>query len=108
MDVAGAKVYRFEIALPNPIALVGGTPYYLSVVNLFDIGDPNAAWYWLLSDDSGVNFFRVVSDDPWQPDMTGNFSFAIATATSVPLPGTLALLLPGLIGLGLARGRCGR
>lgn len=103
VDITGAVVYRYEIALLNPLTLTGGTPFYLSVINLFDIGDPNASWYWLLSDDIGANFYRAASTDPWQQDTTGNFAFAIATTTtSIPLPGTLVLLLPGLIGLGLA------
>ncbi|WP_299162795.1 hypothetical protein [Accumulibacter sp.] len=102
-DVAGAEVYRYEIGLPGFLSLAGGPTFYLSVVNEFDIGDPNANWYWLLSDATGANFYRAASGDPWNQDMSGNFAFAISAnaAVPVPLPGTLLLLFSGLAGLGL-------
>ena len=99
-DVSGAEVFRYDLALPA-LTLEGGVRFYLSVVNEFDVGDPNAAWYWLLRDDNGANFFRAASTDAWTTDPTGDLSFAIdGKATppgqSVPAPGTLALLLSGL------------
>lgn len=93
-DVTGATVYRFELAPPSPLALSGGKPYYISIVNLFDIADPNADWYWLLSDTTGTNFYRFASTDPWQADVTGNLAFALHTA-AVPEPGTCAMVLAG-------------
>lgn len=101
VDVSGAEVYRYEIALANSLALAGGTTFYLSVVNEFDIRDPNANWYWLLSNAVGTNFFRAASGNPWDEDTTGDFSFAVTAnaATPVPLPGTLLLLLFGLAAL---------
>lgn len=109
-DVTGADVYRYEMALPSALALAGGTPLYLSVVNQFDIGDPDANWYWLLSDAVGVNFYRAASGDPWAKDTTGNFSFVISADApmSVSLPGTLSLLLSGLAALSLAGGSAGK
>jgi hypothetical protein len=103
-DISGATVYRYDLGLPGALSLSSGTTFYLSVVNEFDIGDPNANWYWLLSDATGDNFYRAASGDPWDMDMTGNFSFAINAdgGTPVPLPGTLLLLLSGLAGLSLA------
>ena len=47
-DQTGAPVYRFDLAL-TPLTLAGATNWYLSVVNQFDVGDPDAGWYWLLS-----------------------------------------------------------
>ncbi|MCM8620306.1 MAG: hypothetical protein NFW16_00885 [Candidatus Accumulibacter sp.] len=108
-DVTGADVYRYEMALPSALALAGGTPFYLSVVNQFDVGDPDANWYWLLSDAVGVNFYRAASGDPWDKDTSGNFSFAISADAPMPvsLPGTLSLLLSGLAALSLVGRRTG-
>ena len=101
-DITGAAVYRYELGLPGALPLAGGSTFYLSVVNDFDVGDPNANWYWLLSDATGDNFYRAASGDPWDKDMSGNFSFVIADGgTPIPLPGYLLLLLSGLAGLSL-------
>lgn len=104
-DISGAAVYRYELGLPGALSLAGGSTFYLSVVNEFDIVDPNANWYWLLSDATGDNFYRAASGDPWDMDMSGNFSFAINAdgGTPVPLPATLLLLLSGLAGLSLTQ-----
>jgi|APEBP8051072266_1049373.scaffolds.fasta_scaffold10463_2 hypothetical protein len=109
-DISGAPVYRYELGLPGPLSLSGGTTFHLSVVNEFDIGDPNANWYWLLSDATGDNFYRAASGDTWDKDARGNLSFAINANVGipVPLPGTLLLLLSGLAGLGLNGLLCGR
>lgn len=106
-DVSGADVYRYELGLPALLPLAGGKTFYLSVVNEFDIGDPNADWYWLLSDAAGANYYRAASGDPWEKDASGNFSFAINadSGTPVPVPGTLPLLLSGLAGLRLGNWR---
>lgn len=102
LDQTLAPVYRFDLALA-PLTLVGGTDWYLSVVNQFDIGDPNAVWYWLLSDTTGENFYRFVDGDPWASDLAGNLAFQVSgnSGTPIPLPGSLLLLLSGLAGLNL-------
>jgi len=84
------------------------------VVNQFDVGDPNAVWYWLLSDATGENFYRSVDGDPWLSDPTGNLTFQVIgnPGTAIPLPCSLLLLLSGLAGLNVAglrgRGRLAR
>ncbi|KFB67361.1 hypothetical protein [Candidatus Accumulibacter vicinus] len=108
-DVSGADVYRYDLALPSHFVLAGRSTFYLSVVNEFDVKDPDATWYWLLSDAVGANFYRAAYVDPWGDDATGNFSFAInGKATTpgpiLPLPGTLVLLLSGLAAMTLPRG----
>lgn len=109
-DISGAAVYRYEMVLPSPLILAGGSTFYLSVVNQFDIGDPNANWYWLLSDTVGANFFRAASGDPWDKDMTGNLSFTVSAGAPIPasLPGTLSLLLSGFAALSVGAGHAGK
>jgi hypothetical protein len=87
----------------SPFALTGGTPYYLSVANEFDLNAANASWYWLLSHTSGSNYYRFAVNDPWQSDITGNLAFNINVigATAVPEPANLRLFLMGSVLLGL-------
>lgn len=113
LDQTGAAVYRFDLVLA-PVTLAGGKDWYLSVVNQFDVGDPNAVWYWLLSNATGENFYRSVDGDPWLSDPTGNLTFQVIgnPETAIPLPGSLLLVLSGLAGLNVAglrgRGRLAR
>ena len=99
-DASGAPVYQFDLALA-PFTVAGGTNWYLSVINQFDVGDPNAAWYWSLSDSTEENFYRAVDGDPWSGDQSGNLSFALMSSpgTPIPLPGSLLLLMTALAGL---------
>ena len=110
-DQTGAPVYRFDLVVA-PVTLAGATNWYLAVVNEFDVGDPNAAWYWLLSDTTGENFYRFVDGDAWSSDPgppKGNLAFLVSgdPRTAIPLPGSLLLVLSGLAGLNLValRGR---
>lgn len=106
-DQTGAPVYRFDLAL-TPLTLAGATNWYLSVVNQFDGGDPDAGWYWLLCNPTGENFYRTVDGDPWSSDLTGNLAFAVNgnPGTPIPLPGSLVLMLTGLAGLNLRLPGC--
>ncbi len=106
LDASGALVYRFDVDLVVPFTLDGGKNWYLSVINQFDIGDPNAAWYWSLSDTTGENFYRAVDGGRWSSDLkppTGNLAFQVRgnPGTAIPLPGSLLLVLAGLAGLNL-------
>ncbi len=110
-DKTGAPVYRFDLVVA-PVTLVGATNWYLSVVNEFDVTDPDASWYWLLSDTTGHNFYRFVDGDAWSSDLnapTGNLAFQVSgnPVTAIPIPGSLILVLSGLAGLNLVglRGR---
>ena len=59
-DVLDLPIYQFDITLDPGLALSGGTPYYLSVLYLFD--DIDGEFYWAMSDGGG-NFFRDNPDD---------------------------------------------
>jgi len=104
-DKTGAPVYRFDLVFAL-LSLAGGMDWYLSVVNAFDVGDPNAVWYWLLSSATGENFYRFVDGDPWSSDPTGNLAFQIrdSSGTSIPLPGSLFLALFGLLAMRMSGG----
>jgi hypothetical protein len=103
LDATGETVYRYDLSVASPFVLTGGTPYYLSMVNGFDVNDPNANWYWLLSDTSGSNYYRFAANDPWQSDITGNLAFNVNVtgATTVPEPTNLWLFLMGSVLLGV-------
>lgn len=110
-DQTGAPVYRFDLVVA-PVTLAGATNWYLAVVNEFDVADPDAAWYWLLSDTTGVNFYRFVDGERWLSDLkppTGNLAFQVSGSpgTAIPLPGSLLLVLSGMAGLNVVglRGR---
>jgi hypothetical protein len=101
-DQSGSPIYQFDLVL-TPLTLLGAKNWYLSVVNQFDVGNPEAGWYWLLSNPTGENFYRTVDGDPWSSDLTGNLAFAVNgnPGTPIPLPGSLVLMLTGLAGLNL-------
>ncbi len=107
-DQSGAPVYRFDLVLP-PFTVTGATNWYFSVINQFDVTDPNAAWYWSLSDTTDENFYRAVDGDSWSSDLSGDLAFALSgdPGAAIPLPGSLILVLSGLAGLNLVglRGR---
>lgn len=104
VDKTGAAVYRFDLVLA-PFTLAGGKDWYLSVINQFDVRDPTAVWYWLLSNATDENFYRSADGDPWLSDSTGNLAFQVIgnPGRAIPLPGSLLLLLAGLAGLNLVR-----
>ncbi|MBK7676225.1 MAG: hypothetical protein IPJ27_16565 [Candidatus Accumulibacter sp.] len=112
VDKERAPVYRFDLDLAlAPVTLAAGRNY-LSVVNQFDVLDSRAEWYWLLSDTTGQNFYRVVDRDPWSRALNppkGNLAFQVSgnPGTAIPVPGSLLLVLSGLAGLNLVglRGR---
>jgi len=102
-DATGEMIYWYALLVTSPFALTGGTPYYLPVVNEFDVNAANANWYWPLSDTSGSNYYRFAVNDPWQSDITGNLAFNINVigATAVPESANLWLFLMGSVLLGL-------
>lgn len=108
VDKTGAQVYRFDLAVA-PVLLGRASTWYLSVVNQFDVGNVNAEWFWLLSDSdtTSENFYRSASSDAWLPDPTGNFAFQLTgePRTSIPLPGSLMLLLSGLAAMNVVCSR---
>lgn len=88
-------VYRYDLTLASPVGLNGGTTYYLSVVNTFDLNNASANWYWLLSDTTGSDYFRASEGYAWQSQSSGNLAFSL-DGTPVPIPAAAWLLISGI------------
>lgn len=105
VEATGKSIYRFEMVIPGSIHLTSVSSYYLSIVNQFGQIDPNAYWYWLLSDTTGRNFFRFSDNEDWQSEATGNMAFTVSTV--VPLPSAIGFWLTGSVLIAfVGRKRC--
>jgi len=96
MDANGNSIYQFEMAIANPVHLTAGDSYYLSIVNQFGQDNQNAYWYWLLSNETGNNYYRFSDNSDWGSDPTGNLAFSVST-TAVPLPSAIGFWLIGAV-----------
>lgn len=97
-DTVGSTVFQFDTLLTSPLALTGGTPFHLSIVNFFDA--TNAEWFWLLSDPAGSNAFRFGDGNAWASDPSGNLAFALFTEelpVAVTEPSNFAIFAVGLL-----------
>ena len=54
----------------------GGSTFYLSVLN-----STAAGWFWQKSSNSGSNWFRLDSQEPWIPHTSGNLAFELIGVT---------------------------
>lgn len=112
-DVSGDfEMYQYDVSI-QPLALTADTRYWLSIVN--DTSGPRslAGWAWAYNlDGDDPNFIGdathrwIREGGVWERYGSSNLAFTLhGPAVGVPEPGTLALFLAGLLGLGLARSR---
>lgn len=103
-DIFGIPFYSYSVDV-DPIALTPGTSYWLSIINdTSGFGDPSFNWLWATSDsNNGTGHQR---DLPLPNNWRGidqEFAFNLTNDNlpvgGVPLPGSLLLMLPGLLWL---------
>jgi hypothetical protein len=97
-------VWAYNFQLQDPVALDGGTPYYLSVVN----NTPGSTdWGWMLGTNGNGRFGTMTSDTgQWQEQPAADAGFQLS-GTVVPEPATITLLVIGIAGYLVRRRRCG-
>jgi hypothetical protein len=110
----GAFVFQFSANLPGPVALQGGTDYWLSILDN-SAHDPRTGFRWANGTSAGTgapNVFRTGDGDPWNRLFAGDIRAQAAYDISgdrlvvpVPEPGTLTLIGLALAGGCLARRR---
>ena len=104
-DFQGNAIYAYSVDLDTPVALAGGTEYYLSVVN--NTANSTALWAWSATDslDNLGYFLRNEDSEPWVATVVpSNFAFNL-TGTVVPEPASFTLIGLGLAAIALRRRR---
>lgn len=92
----GSKVYAYSADLPSPVALGGGTTYWLSIVNNTAL-DLNDNWYWQRADMLvGTLVERRADSEQWGGRGDSTLAFNIQGAV-VPEPATFTLLVAGTL-----------
>ena len=97
-QIVGFDLYEYWVDI-DPLALVAGTTYWLSIVNnsLENGGD---TWAWASSDFSSVNgAARLVDGDDWSSGFDHAFNL---TGNPIPEPNAALIFGVGLIVVGRA------
>lgn len=95
-----APILEYEIAMPD-INLMAQTRYWLGVQSVAQGG-----WGWAPSRNAGTALYNV-NGGSWL-NGTSNAAFQLLGRATVPVPGTILLLLAGLAGVGAIRSRTAR
>lgn len=106
------EMYRYDVSV-QALALTADTRYWLSIVNNTSATTQFGGWAWAYNlDGDDPNFTGdathrwIREGGVWERYGSSNLAFTLhGPAVGVPEPGTLALFLAGLLGLGLARSR---
>jgi hypothetical protein len=100
-DVNARPIFEFNSAVPVPVALAGGTPYYLSLLDT----TAGSGWAWT-ADGAGSFWTRNVDGSPWSvapPPFVNNLAFELNSVTVVPLPAAAWCGLALIGGIGVRR-----
>ncbi len=98
------RIYRYVVTLPSTLTFTAGT-YGLGIVN-DTANDTDDDWAWASSSPDDPQFLRTSPTGTYNSIPFGNLAFQLqqtqVTTPVAPEPGSLALLLPLLGGLGIA------
>lgn len=94
--VGNYDIYLYDAAFTTPIALSGGTTYWVSIANATPAGGD--FWYWSYTGTDNDYADKVGNTQPWVPGTGQGFNFVLS---AIPEPSSLALLALG----GLLAGR---
>lgn len=99
---SGANIYSFSADI-GEFALKANTDYYVSIVANTD----NKAWAWAGGEDSSIDSWGSFFGGAFRPSFTSESVFTLDDAklpvANVSEPGTLALLLGGVVALAARR-----
>lgn len=96
------EMYQYDVDISG-VALSAGTKYWLSIVNNTSDTTQFGGWAWAYNRESATH--RWIQDGgAWTVFGSGNLAFSLNDdPVAVPEPSGIALLIGGLLGLGLAR-----
>ena len=101
-DWGSFNMYEYTVDI-SPLSLLADTRYWLSIVN--NTYDPAGygGWAWAYNQDGNSTHRWQREGGAWQTFGSSNLAFSLSDSQSVPVPGTLSLLVLGLIGFVFAQ-----